>query len=86
MPSQPASGRATNWELPTANCLQVRAKSALTEERSLVPSLMAMLDHTLPSLRAKAVVALLLLCRLVTCPYVSYLTAWFTSRVSKSGW
>jgi serine/threonine-protein kinase ULK4 len=33
--------------------LSMRAKAALSEERSLVPSLMALLDHTLPVLRAK---------------------------------
>ena len=43
--------------------LSVRAKSALAEERSLVPSLMALLDHSLPLLRAKGVVSILLLCR-----------------------
>eukprot|EP00798_Chlamydomonas_sp_ICE-L_P014436 gene14436-20443_t len=46
--------------------LSVRAKSTLAEERSLVPSLMTLLDHTLPLLRAKSVVSILLLCRLST--------------------
>jgi hypothetical protein len=43
--------------------LSMRAKAALSEDSSLVPSLMALLDHTLLVLRAKAVVAILLLCR-----------------------
>lgn len=43
--------------------LTMRAKAALSEERSLVPSLMALLDHSLPILRSKGVVAILLLCR-----------------------
>lgn len=42
--------------------LTVRARAALSEERSLVPGLMALLDHPLPVLRAKAIVTLLLLC------------------------
>lgn len=47
--------------------LSMRAKAALSEERSLVPSLMALLDHSVLVLRAKSVVAVLLLCR---CVYV----------------
>jgi serine/threonine-protein kinase ULK4 len=43
--------------------LTTRARAALSEERSLVPSLMALLDHTTPVLRAKGVVAVLLLSR-----------------------
>lgn len=43
--------------------LSMRAKAALSEDSGLVPSLMALLDHTLLVLRAKAVVAILLLCR-----------------------
>uniref|UniRef100_A0A7S0S6G9 Protein kinase domain-containing protein n=1 Tax=Chlamydomonas leiostraca TaxID=1034604 RepID=A0A7S0S6G9_9CHLO len=46
--------------------LTVRAKAALSEERSLVPNLMSLLDHSLPLLRSKGVVAILLLCRLST--------------------
>ena len=43
--------------------LSVRAKSSLGEERGVVPGLMALLDHALPVLRAKGVIAILLLCR-----------------------
>ena len=43
--------------------LGVRAKASLGEERSVVPALMALLDHSLPVLRAKGLVAILLLCR-----------------------
>jgi serine/threonine-protein kinase ULK4 len=43
--------------------LTVRAKSALSEERSLIPSLMQLLDHSVLVLRAKAVTAILLLAR-----------------------
>ncbi len=46
--------------------LSVRAKSSLSEERSVVPSLMGLLDHSLPVLRAKGIVAIILLCRLST--------------------
>ena len=46
--------------------LSVRAKSSLGEERSVVPALMALLDHSLPVLRAKGLVAVLLLCRCET--------------------
>ena len=43
--------------------LGVRAKASLGEERSVVPALMALLDHSLPVLRAKGLIAILLLCR-----------------------
>lgn len=46
-------------------CLPAWLQSALAEERSLVPALLSMLDHTAPLLRAKGVVAILLLCRCV---------------------
>ncbi|KAF5840559.1 hypothetical protein DUNSADRAFT_16357 [Dunaliella salina] len=46
--------------------LTVRARAALSEERSLIPALMALLDHPLPVLRAKAIVTIMLLC---TRPY-----------------
>uniref|UniRef100_A0A7S3R0S0 Protein kinase domain-containing protein n=2 Tax=Dunaliella TaxID=3044 RepID=A0A7S3R0S0_DUNTE len=42
--------------------LTVRARAALSEERSLIPALMALLDHPLPVLRAKAIVTIMLLC------------------------
>lgn len=45
--------------------LTVRAKAALSEERSLVPSLMQLLDHSVVVLRAKGLVAVLLLSRSV---------------------
>lgn len=47
--------------------LTVRARAALSEERSLVPGLMSLLDHPLPVLRAKALVTLLLLCTRYGC-------------------
>lgn len=43
--------------------LSMRAKAALSEERSLVPGLMALLDHSVMVLRAKGIIAILLLCR-----------------------
>ncbi|KAJ9520906.1 hypothetical protein QJQ45_014112 [Haematococcus lacustris] len=46
--------------------LSTRAKSALAEERGLVPSLMQLLDHSVPLLRSKSIVTLLLLSRLST--------------------
>lgn len=46
--------------------LSMRAKAALSEERVLVPNLMALLDHSVMVLRAKGIVAVLLLCRLST--------------------
>ena len=64
MQVQAASINMLNMALSQPD-LSVRAKSALGEERSLVPSLMALLDHSQPLLRAKAVVAILLLCRWV---------------------
>ena len=42
--------------------LTVRARAALSEERSLVPGLMTLLDHPRPVLRVKAIVTILLLC------------------------
>jgi serine/threonine-protein kinase ULK4 len=45
--------------------LTVRAKSALSEERSLIPSLMQLLDHSVLVLRAKGIIAVLLLARCV---------------------
>lgn len=45
--------------------LSTRAKASLSEERSLVTNLMGLLDHSLPILRAKGVVAIHLLCRCV---------------------
>lgn len=55
-----------HWQkLTVTNILPVALglQAALAEERSLVPALMALLDHALPLLRAKGVVAVLLLCR-----------------------
>mmetsp|Transcript_37117 Transcript_37117/g.82576 ORF Transcript_37117/g.82576 Transcript_37117/m.82576 type:complete len:1288 (+) Transcript_37117:271-4134(+) len=46
--------------------LSVRAKAALGEERSFVSNIMGLLEHSLPLLRAKGVVTILLLCRLST--------------------
>ena len=45
--------------------LSMRAKAALSEERSLVSNIMALLEHSMPLLRAKGIVAILLLCRWV---------------------
>ena len=45
--------------------LSTRARSALFEERPLLPHVIALLDHSLPLLRAKAVVSVLLMCRCV---------------------
>jgi hypothetical protein len=43
--------------------LSSRQRSAFTEERGLAGALLALLDHQQPLLKAKAVVAVLLLCR-----------------------
>ncbi len=43
--------------------LATRHRTAIQEERGLLPALAAALDHSLPLLRAKAAVSVLLLCR-----------------------
>lgn len=60
-PSAPHSSHLTS----ACPCLRAWLQSALAEERSLVPALLSLLDHTAPLLRAKGVVAILLLCRCV---------------------
>jgi hypothetical protein len=49
--------------LVQASELSARVKAALAEDRTLIPSLMALTDHSVPLLRAKALVCALLLCR-----------------------
>eukprot|EP00878_Enallax_costatus_P024327 GHUV01025960.1.p1 GENE.GHUV01025960.1~~GHUV01025960.1.p1 ORF type:complete len:809 (+),score=245.85 GHUV01025960.1:581-3007(+) len=43
--------------------LHSRMVSILSEEQGLLPAVMALLDHSLPLLRAKAIVCIVLLCR-----------------------
>lgn len=43
--------------------LHPRMVSILSEEKGLLPAVMALLDHSLPLLRAKAIVCIVLLCR-----------------------
>jgi serine/threonine-protein kinase ULK4 len=43
--------------------LSTRQRSAFTEERGLGGALLGLMDHQLPLLKAKAVIAVLLLCR-----------------------
>ncbi|PNW72926.1 hypothetical protein CHLRE_14g612000v5 [Chlamydomonas reinhardtii] len=44
--------------------LSTRARASLAEERGLLPGLIALMDHSMPLLRAKAVVTVMLLSRL----------------------
>ncbi|KXZ51880.1 hypothetical protein GPECTOR_11g315 [Gonium pectorale] len=44
--------------------LSTRARSSLAEERGLLPGLITLMDHSLPLIRAKAVVTVMLLSRL----------------------
>lgn len=43
--------------------LSTRARASLAEERGLLPGLIALMDHSMPLLRAKAVVTVMLLSR-----------------------
>lgn len=43
--------------------LSTRTRASLAEERGLLPGLMALMDHSMPLIRAKAVVTLMLLIR-----------------------
>ncbi len=45
--------------------LSTRARASLAEERGLLPGLIALMDHSMPLLRAKAVVTVMLLSRWV---------------------